>query len=256
METLALKLVLTPTLIGAVSMAGRRWGPGVSGWLVGFPLTSGPVVFFLALDQGVTFAAGTAVGSMTGAAAQAAFCLLYGRLASRRHWGLALLAGCLAFATATVALQAVTLRLVPLLAAVIGALAAALYFMPRDDSDARTAALPRWDIPARLVVTTAVVLILTGMAPLLGPRLTGLLATFPLYGAILAGFAHRLQGAGPATRVLRGLLLGLFAFAGFFFVLALSIERCGIVPAFAAAIATAVVLQTGSLWAMWRGSRA
>jgi hypothetical protein len=35
MDTLALKLVLTPTLIGAASLAGRRWGPAVSGWLVG-----------------------------------------------------------------------------------------------------------------------------------------------------------------------------------------------------------------------------
>ena len=91
MEGLALKLVLTPALIGAVSLAGRRWGLGVSGWLVGFPLTSGPVAFFLALDQGVGFAAAAAVGSMTGAGAQAAFCLLYGRLARRGRWGLALL---------------------------------------------------------------------------------------------------------------------------------------------------------------------
>ena len=45
---------------------------------------------------------------------------------------------------------------------------------------------------------------------------TGLLATYPLYGAILSGFAHHLEGPGPAVRVLRGLLLGLFAFAGFF----------------------------------------
>jgi len=255
-DGLALKLVLTPALIGAVSMAGRRWGPGVSGWLVGFPLTSGPVAFFLALDQGVTFAAGAATGSMTGAVAQAGFCLLYGRLTDRHHWGLALAAGCLAFAAATVVLQLVTLALVPLLLLVMGGLAASIAFMPRASRGSRAAPLPRWDIPARLVVTTGVVLLLTGLAPALGPRLTGLLATFPLYGAILAGFAHHLQGPGPATRVLRGLLLGLFAFAGFFFVLALLIERAGIAQAFAAAIAAALVLQAGALWVMRRDSHA
>src|SRR5207249_4126257 len=134
-------------------MAGRRWGPGVSGWLVGFPLTSGPVAFFLALDQGVTFAAGAATGSMTGAAAQAAFCLLYGRLTSRYHWGLTLTAGCLAFAAATVVLQLVTLALVPLLLLVMSALATSTYFMPRASRSRRAAPLPRWDIPARIVVT-------------------------------------------------------------------------------------------------------
>ncbi len=256
MDGLALKLVLTPTLIGAVSMAGRRWGPGVSGWLVGFPLTSGPVAFFLALDQGVSFAAGAAIGSMTGAAAQAVFCVLYGRWARGRHWAPALLAGSLGFAAATVVLYYQTLALAPLLALVIGTVVVALVFMPRDSGGARSARRPRWDIPARLVVTTAIVLLLTGLAGALGPSLTGLLATFPLYGAILAGFAHHLEGPGPAIRVLRGLLLGLFAFAGFFFVLALSLERAGIARAFAAAIAAALILQALALRAMRRDSPA
>ena len=105
-------------------------------------------------------------------------------------------------------------------------------------------------------MTTGIVLLLTGLAAALGPSLTGLLATYPLYGAILSGFAYRLEGPGPAVRVLRGLLLGLFAFAGFFFVLALLIERAGIAQAFAAAIATALVLQAGALWAMRRDSPA
>jgi len=255
-DGLALKLVLTPTLIGAVSLAGRRWGPGVSGWLVGFPLTSGPVAFFLALDQGVSFAAGAAVGSMTGAAAQAVFCVLYGRWARAPRWPTALLAGSLGFAAATVVLQHLTLALVPLLALVIGTIVVALVFMPRDSAGPRPVRRPRWDIPARLVVTTAIVLLLTGLATALGPSLTGLLATFPLYGVVLAGFAHHLEGPGPAIRVLRGLLLGLFAFAGFFFVLALLIERTNIAQAFAAAIAAALILQTGALWIMRRDSPA
>jgi hypothetical protein len=256
MDGLALKLVLTPALIGAVSMAGRRWGPGVSGWLVGFPLTSGPVAFFLALDQGVSFAAGAAVGSMTGAAAQALFCVLYGRRARGRRWAPALLAGSLGFAAATVLLQLTTMTLLPLLALVVGTVVVALFFMPRDSGDPRPVRPPRWDIPARLVVTTAIVLLLTGLAPVLGPSLTGLLATYPLYGAILAGFAHHLEGPGPAIRVLRGLLLGLFAFAGFFFVLALTFERAGTGRAFSTAIVCALVLQAGALWAMRRDSPA
>jgi hypothetical protein len=124
----------------------------------------------------------------------------------------ALLAGSLGFAAASVVLQHLTLTIVPLLALVIGTIAVALGFMPRDVGATRPARRPSWDIPARLVVTTAIVLLLTGLATVLGPSLTGLLATYPLYGAILAGFAHHLEGPGPAIRVLRGLLLGLFAF--------------------------------------------
>jgi hypothetical protein len=81
----------------------------------------------------------------------------------------------------------------------------------------------------------------------LGARLAGLLAPFPLYATILAAFAHQLQDPVAANGVFRGLLLGLFAFAGFFLVLAGLIERAGIGPAFGAATLAALAIQGGSL---------
>ena len=48
--------------------------------------------------------------------------------------------------------------------------------------------------------------------------------------------------------VLRGLLLGLFALAGFFLTTALYLETAGIALAFAAAIVVALVLQAASLF--------
>jgi hypothetical protein len=50
MPLLALKFVLTPFLIGGASLAARRWGPATAGWLVGLPLTSGPVAAALAVQ--------------------------------------------------------------------------------------------------------------------------------------------------------------------------------------------------------------
>ena len=77
MDSLALKLILTPVLIGTASLAGRRWGPAVSGWLVALPLTSAPIVFFLARTHGLAFATAVAIGTLAGAISQAAFCLIY-----------------------------------------------------------------------------------------------------------------------------------------------------------------------------------
>jgi hypothetical protein len=219
----------------------------VSGWFVGLPLTSGPVAFFLALDHGAAFAGGAAVGSLAGAIAEAAFALAYGYLARRDSWLYALPASCVAFGAVAIALQQVTLRLVWLFPAAILVLALAVFLMPREPAARVAAPLPRWDIPARMAVTTGLVLLLTGFAPALGPRWAGLLAAFPLYAAILAVFAHRLEGGAPAVEVLRGLLLGLFGFAGFFVVVGASIERVGVGPAFAAAVAVALALQAGSL---------
>jgi hypothetical protein len=46
---LTMKLLMTPLLIAFVTLVGRKWGPGVGGWLMGFPLTSGPVSMLPAL---------------------------------------------------------------------------------------------------------------------------------------------------------------------------------------------------------------
>jgi hypothetical protein len=87
---------------------------------------------------------------------------------------------------------------------------------------------------------------------LLCARLAGLVSPFLLYAAILAIFAHRLAGPGAAAGVLRGLLLGLFSFAGFFLVLAALLVPAGITIAFAGATAVALAVQGGSLWALRR----
>ncbi|HWD56749.1 MAG TPA: hypothetical protein VG308_00605 [Stellaceae bacterium] len=253
MSTLPLKLTVTPLLILAASLAIRRWGEIVGGWFVGLPLTSAPVCFFLALDQGVGFAAAACLGSLAGAASEAAFGLAYSLAARRRGWPPALGVASLAFAAGGFVFTeaAVSLRVAVPMA--VAALAAALSLMPR--LGAALATLPRapvWEIPARMVVATGLVLGLTALAPYVGPRLSGLLATYPVFAAVLAAFSHRGRGAAAAVQVLRGLLIGLFAFTGFFAVLAVTIVPLGLAPSFALATLLALAIQGGSLALMRR----
>jgi hypothetical protein len=253
LDSLALKLVLTPALIGMASLAGRRWGPAISGWLVGLPFTSGPIALFLALAHGSIFAAAAAVGTLAGTISQAAFCVTYAWLA-RYGWPRAVAASCLVFAAATAALRTMPLPLPLALPLVLVGLVAALRLMPGHDRSASAAVgpPPAWDLPARMIVATTFVLLLTAGAPALGPQLTGLLAPFPLYATILAVFAHQQAGAQAATRVLHGLLLGLFAFVGFFATLAALLGQSSVAAAFAAALAAALLIQAGSLWVLRR----
>jgi hypothetical protein len=254
-DVLLIKLVVPPALVGLASLAGRRWGQGVGGWIVGLPLTSGPIAVVLALEHGAAFAATAALGSLGGTMAQAAFCLAYGRAGRRAGWPGSLAAGVLGFAAAAALLQGLALGALALAVSTGATLAAVLRLLPARAAVAAPAApAPRWDLPARMIVTTAIVLLLTAAAPALGPRLSGMLATFPVYAAVLAVFAHRV-GAAPAVQVLRGLLFGLFAFAGFFLALALLIERIGVGPAFAAAAAVGLAIQAGSLAFVRAGRR-
>ena len=252
-DLLLLKLVLTPALIAGASLAGRRWGHAVSGWLVGLPLTSGPVAFFLALERGESFAAAAALGALAGAIAEAAFCLAYAWTA-KRGWLPSLIAATVAFAIAAAALQWWALSLTAVGCAAAASLVLALRLLPRAPVRIAPSPPPAWDLPARTVIATVVVLAITEGAPILGPRLSGILATFPVYAAILAVFAHRADTAS-AVQVLRGLLTGLFAFAAFFVILALVLERFGVALAFIAASVGALAIQSISLTAVIRSRR-
>jgi hypothetical protein len=244
MNTFVLKLILAPIIIGGASLAGRRWGPAVSGWLVGLPLTSGPVIFFLALSSGTTFAASAIAGTISGGFSLAAFCLAYAWLAIRFDWRVALTGSLLAYFGIVLLMQNIIIPFVPLISAVTLTIVISLLLMPINDTTQLNDVQPgRWDILSRILIGTIFIIGLTELAPLLGSRLTGLLATIPLYTAILTVFAHRLNGSAGAASVLRGLLFGLFGFAAFFLTLSLLIERAGITVGFLAAIAAALIIQ-------------
>src|SRR5215475_15121158 len=104
MNIFVLKLILAPIIIGAASLAGRRWGPAVSGWLVGLPLTSAPVTFLLALEHGASFAASVSLGTLAGTISQTLFAVVYAWLARRHRWPEALAGGSIVFAVSTVGL--------------------------------------------------------------------------------------------------------------------------------------------------------
>jgi len=248
MQTLALKLTVTPLLILAASLAIRRWGEIVGGWFVGLPLTSAPVCFFLALNQGAGFAAASCLGSLAGAASEAGFVLAYSLAARRTGWTTALLAGSLGFVVCGVVLALAGLSLWPAVATTVGALSIALTLMPRlGRADAALPRPPRWELLARMIVATGLVLGLTTLAPHVGPHLSGLFATYPIFAAVLAAFGHHGRGPAAAVQVLRGLLIGLFAFTGFFVMLATTIERLGIAASFAVATIVALAIQGCSL---------
>jgi hypothetical protein len=254
MHTLALKLTVTPLLILAASLASRRWGESIGGWFVGLPLTSAPVCFFLALDQGADFAAAAGLGCLAGAAAEAGFCLGYGFSVSRGSWSLALAVASFAFALGVAAFATAALPLGPLTLTACAALAGALWLLPKPRGGGENVpAPPRWDIPVRMVVATGLVLGVTALAPVVGPRLSGLLTTYPIFAAVFTVFSHHARGPGAAIQVLRGLLIGLFGFIGFFAALTLTLPRLGIAGGFAIATVIALVIQAGSLRVLRRG---
>ena len=236
MTLLLFKLFATPALILLATLASGRFGHAVGGWLVGLPLTSGPIAVYLAIEHGAEFSRSAAAGSLDGTIAQAFFAAAYARLSHAYRWPVCLAAATLAFVASGLVMARANLALPLLVAAALGSLVAALSTIPRPTVRETAIVPPRWDLPARMTVATALVLVITGAARILGPGLSGLAATYPLFAVILAVFAHLHQGPGAARSVLRGLLLGLFGFVGFFVTVALLVTRIGLWGTFAAAL--------------------
>ncbi len=244
MPLLLAKLIVTPLLIGAASLAARRWGPAVAGWLVALPLTSGPVVVYVALEHGIPFGTEVGLGVVAGGFALCVYAVAYARSAAAN---LGPLASC-AIASAGFVVAGVVVDILdpgslgPLAIGVALAMAAAVRLVPAARSG-RGARPPAWDLPARMLVGTLLVVGVSALAPALGARVSGLAATYPVYVSTLTVFAHRADGPMAARALLRGLVLGLFGWLGFFVVLLAAMPVIGIAPSFVAAVAGAFAIQ-------------
>ena len=249
---LALKLFLAPMLIGLVSIAGRRWGPTVGGWLVSLPLTSAPVILFLAIEQGTAFASSAAQNTLMGIISVASFCLVYYWFSFRFRWPISMLAGWIAFFALTLIEESVNLPIFFSFMAVTIFLIVVLKIMPKGESKDLAITPPKWDTPLRMLVATGFVLGLTGAATILGPQLSGLLAPFPMFTTILAVFTHHFQGAIFTRRLLRAVVAGSFTFVTFFLVISLLVNRWGIAVTFCLALVAAMATHSALLFVIRR----
>jgi hypothetical protein len=242
---LAVKVLLAPSFVVGASLVARRFGPRVGGLIAGLPVVAGPILLAYALAHGREFAATAAAGTLLGLVSLIAFVVVYGRLAGRVWWGASMLAGWIAFAAITAVFSTDT----PTVGVALGlagvALVAGLAALPRPSRDRRPQAPPpTWDLPLRAACAVAMVLTLTAVAGWLGPRLSGLLAPFPIIATVMATFTHAQRGSDETLRLLRGLLSGFGAFALFCFTLSVSLHRLDTAAAFALATALALLTQT------------
>jgi hypothetical protein len=243
---LLIKLLLAPALVVASSLAGRRWGAAVTGALVAFPIVAGPVLLVVHLEHGAAFTRESATAALLGLVSLAVFAPVFARLGRRWSWPAALLASWVAVLAVDAALAAVHLTGPAAFGVTLAGIAAAALAMPRSavDRDTGTPPPPRWDLAARSIATAALVISLTTASAVLGPQWTGLLATFPTAASVVAAFALAQGGPVEASRMLAGLVRGLFGFAAFCCALSVLVEPVG-VTAFACALVAALVVQAG-----------
>lgn len=235
-----LKLILTPLIVLIVTLVARRWGESIGGLLIGLPLTSGPVSIFLAVEQGRHFAAGAANSAMLGLIPVTAFYVTYVLSARRFPWYLSALSGLLLYSVVVTGISVLEIdaRLTTILVPIV--LLAGMLTLGKRVEAGLPISPPAWDLPARMILATSILLLITTGANTLGPKWSGLLSPFPIFTFVMVTFAHREGGATAARRLIQGVSLGLFSYVVFFLVIRSLVERSN--PWAVYALATLVAL--------------
>jgi hypothetical protein len=252
---LILKLILVPALIGGITLAGRRWGPGVAGWLSGFPVVTGPILLFIGIEQGPVFAADTAAGALAGGIAWVGFALGYAWTAMRTAWYLALVTALVCWLVPGVLLVHAALSLAWTVALLVIGIVSVPFLLPRAGEPGRGARTSNAELATRMAAGGLMTLLVTRLSPLLGPDYSGLLAVFPVMGIVLAAFSHRASGNLYTIRLLRGMASGFYAFTSFCLGVALVVPRLGVAAGFAVALVFSLAVHCCALWLMRRRQR-
>ena len=231
-----IKLLLAPTLVALATSAGYRFRSKITGWIAGFPVVAGPIIFLFALEQGPEFAEKAAESSLLGVVSLSAFCLMYSHVARHYTWLVSLISGWICFGGATYLLEKVKCVWWTNAIAALLAIRLALLLLPVPNSPLLPKTVRAWDIPARMLATAILVISLTTASSGLGPHVSGLLTPFPIVTSVVAVFAQRDQGFPGAVRTLQGLLASISAYTVFCVVLRLTLVRWSLGAAFAAAL--------------------
>lgn len=226
---LATKLFASPLLIGLASLAGKRWGPGLSGLLGGLPLIAAPIVLALWMAEGPAIALRVATTAPIGVWATMTYLLVFGFASRRFRWPGSLALGWVAYLATASFLHYTGLDhqhwlgfvVIPVL------LLAATRVLPRALAAPKTVHLPHQELAARMVAAVALVSLLTAAAAVIGPEFTGVLAGAPVAATVIPVFTFAVAGRDPLLRALRGFMSGQMGFAAFFLVFAAIMPTMG-----------------------------
>ncbi len=217
MNSLFLKLTLMPSVIALVTLAIRKWGNKIGGLIGSMPWMAGPILLFFMLEQGKSFGIQSIQGTMTGILALISFCFSYATLSRKLSWLPTLLLSYGSYTVTALIFNYLQLNLLLSYALVIGTVLLALRFFPVPSGQRVTVRRLPFDILIRMAVATLFVLLITGLANVLGPNWSGILTPFPILTSVLAIFSHSLQGSNATIATLRGLVIGLLGFTTFLF---------------------------------------
>ena len=220
MELILGKIAVSIGTVLGLSVLAERAGPRVAGVLSGYPLGTAILLYFIAVEQGITFASESAVYALPGLIATLTFLYAY-FLGSRKCVALPvipqiILSSIGAFITylgVSWLFQLTSMSLIQAAVILLVAIFVALILFRKIENVRilNRVRLTKGVILLRAALAAIIVLVISGMAAWIGPRWAGLLSGFPvtLYPMML--ILHFTYGVEPVHTVIRNFPRGLGA---------------------------------------------
>ena len=201
---LALKMVLTATVVVVTSLVVERAGPFIGAMIAALPTAAGAAYVILAIEHPPEFIATSAVGSTATGAAVSIFALVYAVLAQRRGLLVSLGVGLVVWFGVVAVLRQATWTPLGALAlnAAVYAVTIPLSWRYRSGGPLKKFLRTRFDIPLRALAAAAVVAAVTTASHSIGSFASGMFALFPIIFCSSIVILHpRVGGKATASMV-------------------------------------------------------
>lgn len=250
---LLLRMAIAATFVVTASIITERSGPVIGALVATLPVSAGPSYAFLALDHDAAFIAQGALASLPVNAATIFMCLTYVVLAQRHT----IVVSCGSAFAVWILLASIIRRfdwsLTAGLAANLIAFGICIPLLARYRGVKMPLVTRRWyDVPMRAALVATLVAIVVSTSSWVGPRISGVIALFPVVFSSIMVILHPRIGGPPTAAVLANSAWGLLGFGMAIAVLHVAVVKFGSTVGLFLALATCVMWNL-TLW--WNGRR-
>lgn len=231
------KIVVSILAVVGLSLVAEHVSPRVAGVLSGYPLGTAIALFYIGLENGTEFAAQGAIYTLAGFSASLVLVAFYYKASSvinRYNALLSSIAAILAFFLAAGILSQFTLGLME---SFLISLAAIVFFgfqfrKIENVLVTKKVQFTRWVLLFRALAAASIVILITGLAKIIGPNWAGMLSAFPITLFPFLLIIHLTYGKEQVHTIIKNYPFGLGA------LLTYAISVSFTYPAFGIAIGT------------------
>ena len=251
---LLLRMAIAAAFVVSASVITERSGPVIGALVATLPISAGPSYVFLAIDHDAAFIAEGALSSLPINAATIFMGLTYVVLAQRHSFAASVGSAVAVWIVLASIIRLFDWTLTAGLAVNLMAFGICIPLLAQYRHVKMPLVTRRWyDIPFRASLVATLVAIVVSTSGWVGPRVSGVIALYPIVFTSMMVILHPRIGGPPTAAVIANSAWGLLGFGMAIAVLHVAVVKFGSAIGLCVALATCV---TWNLTLWWNGRRA